>query len=66
MLIMDSIKELFGEKTIVLVSHRLNTVKFADKIIVLEAGELVEEGTHEELIRNNGAYYRLFSTHIEI
>lgn len=47
-------------KTIILIAHRLSTVMQADKIVVLAAGRLVEEGTHEELLRATGAYHQLW------
>lgn len=59
-------KRLFQEKdkTIITVSHRLSTVKRADRIYVLEEGKIVEEGTHAELIEHEGAYYRLFESQL--
>jgi ABC-type multidrug transport system fused ATPase/permease subunit len=47
-------------KTTVFVSHRVATVKFCNKIIVLDEGRLVEEGTHEELIQRDGMYRQMF------
>jgi ATP-binding cassette subfamily B protein len=43
-----------------MITHRLSSVVRADKIVVLEAGKVAEEGRHEELLRNKGAYYRLW------
>ena len=61
-MILDSIKETFTDKTTLIVSHRLSAVKSADHILVIESGELVEEGTHSALMDRKGAYYRLFSS----
>jgi ATP-binding cassette subfamily B protein len=47
-------------RTSVLVSHRLNTIRDADRIVVLADGVVVEEGTHAELLRHDGGYARLF------
>ena len=52
--------ELAKGKTAVLISHRFSTVRMADRILVLDKGELIETGSHEELLRNNGRYAELF------
>ena len=52
--------ELTKGKTAVLISHRFSTVRMADRILVLEKGELLEEGSHEELLKKNGRYSELF------
>jgi ATP-binding cassette subfamily B protein len=52
--------ELTKGKTAVLISHRFSTVRMADRILVLEKGELLEEGNHEELLKKNGRYAELF------
>lgn len=52
--------ELTKGKTAVLISHRFSTVRMADRILVLEKGELLEEGSHEELLQKNGRYAELF------
>jgi ATP-binding cassette subfamily B protein len=53
--------ELTKGKTAVLISHRFSTVRMADRILVLDKGELLELGSHEELLRRNGRYAELFN-----
>lgn len=65
-IIMENLNEFFRGKTVVVVAHRLSTVKDADRIIVLERGEIAETGTHEELTRKRGAYYTLVKNQLEL
>jgi ATP-binding cassette subfamily B protein len=58
--ILQGLTEEMKEKTAILISHRVSTVKTADKIIVLDEGKIAEEGTHSELIRQNGYYSELW------
>jgi ATP-binding cassette subfamily B protein len=53
-------------KTVIVVAHRLSTVRNADQIVVLEKGEIVEQGTHEELTDLRGAYYKLVKNQLEL
>jgi len=55
-----------NKKTVVVVAHRLSTVRNADQIVVLEKGEIVEQGTHEELTILKGAYYKLVKNQLEL
>jgi len=59
-LIQNSMAPFCGEKTIIMVSHRLSTVRNADYIYILEKGELIEQGTHESLIELSGRYSELY------
>lgn len=64
--ILENLNEFFKGKTVVVVAHRLSTVKNANQIAVLERGELVELGTHEELTAKQGAYYNLVKNQLEL
>lgn len=65
-IIMENLSEFFAGKTVVIVAHRLSTVKNADQIIVLEKGEVVEVGTHEQLSRAQGRYFELVKNQLEL
>ena len=60
LLIQEAIENLLGQRTVFIVSHRLNTIRRANMIYVLEGGKIVESGTHEKLIAANGRYKNLF------
>ncbi|MDX1940612.1 MAG: peptidase domain-containing ABC transporter [Saprospiraceae bacterium] len=66
MLIMENLEEFFRHRTVIIVAHRLSTVVNADNIVVLEGGEIVEQGTHEELTYIRGAYYQLIRNQLEL
>ena len=57
--VQTAIEELSKNKTVIVIAHRLSTVKKADRIIVLENGKINAEGTHSKLVKENGLYSRL-------
>jgi ATP-binding cassette subfamily B protein len=64
--IQGNLEKFFKDKTVVIVAHRLSTVKNADQIVVLKEGEITEKGTHDELITRQGDYYRLVKNQLEL
>lgn len=64
--IMNNLDEFYKNKTVIIVAHRLSTVKKADNIVVLEKGCIVETGKHNELIEKKGHYYNLVKNQLEL
>lgn len=64
--IMENLERLFADKTVVVVAHRLSTVKNADNIIVLDNGRIAEQGTHSQLTALRGKYYELVKNQLEL
>ena len=64
--IIDNLNAFFQEKTVIIVAHRLSTVTHADNIIVMEKGEIVEQGTHAQLTAQRGQYYSLVKNQLEL
>lgn len=64
--ILNNLTNFFKDKTVLVVAHRLSTVKNADQIIVLEKGSINEIGTHTELINNQSSYYNLIKNQLEL
>lgn len=65
-LIMQNLRQVFENRTVVIVAHRLSTVRHADNIIVLDKGEIAEQGTHDELTLRRGLYYDLVKNQLEL
>ena len=59
-LVQEAIKKLMKDRTTLVIAHRLSTIINADQIIVLDDGKIVESGTHEKLLSNNGVYKKLY------
>ncbi len=64
--IVENLTGFFKDKTVIVVAHRLSTVRDADKIVVLDSGRIIETGTHESLIGKRGAYYNLVKNQLEL
>jgi len=64
--IIENLNKFFKNRTVIVVAHRLSTVKNADNIIVLEKGEVVEQGTHKELTTLKGRYFELVKNQLEL
>lgn len=64
--IMENLETFFKGRTVVVVAHRLSTVKNADNIIVLDKGIIIEQGSHQELVSRNGEYYQLVKNQLEL
>ena len=64
--IMKKLNAFFKGRTVIIVAHRLSTVKNADKIVVIDKGRIVEEGQHNELVNSKGYYYHLIKNQLEL
>ncbi len=58
-LVQEAIENLMKGRTTIVIAHRLSTVKNVNKILVIQEGKIIEEGSHEELIENRGEYHAL-------
>ena len=63
--IQDGLVKLMKNRTSLIIAHRLSTIRDADKIVVIDKGNIVEIGNHEELLKNEGIYYKLYKTQFE-
>jgi ATP-binding cassette subfamily B protein len=59
-LIQEALERLLENRTAIIIAHRLSTIRNVDKILVLKQGEIIEFGSHEELIERQGVYARLY------
>jgi ATP-binding cassette subfamily B multidrug efflux pump len=64
-LIQEALEVLLADRTVLVVAHRLSTIKKADKILVLDKGEIIEEGNHDELMAQKGFYHELYQIQLE-
>ena len=63
---MENLNAFFRDKTVIVIAHRLSTVKNADQIVVMDNGRIKESGTHIELVYLKGAYYNLVKNQLEL
>ncbi|MDR0614421.1 MAG: ABC transporter ATP-binding protein, partial [Lactobacillales bacterium] len=64
-LIQNAMNRLMKGRTSFVIAHRLSTIKDADKILVMDCGDIVEQGTHEELLAQKGFYAQLYNSQFE-
>ncbi|MTN08238.1 ATP-binding cassette domain-containing protein, partial [Turicibacter sanguinis] len=60
-IILENINDILGNKIVIMIAHRLSTIKNSDKIYVIDKGKVIESGSHEELILNEGVYYKFLN-----
>ncbi|MNJ83701.1 Lactococcin-G-processing and transport ATP-binding protein LagD [compost metagenome] len=65
-IIMENLEVFFKGRTVVVIAHRLSTVKHADQIVVMDKGEVIEIGTHVDLLEQKGSYYNLVKNQLEL
>ena len=65
-IIMDNLNHFFRGKTVIIIAHRLSTVRNADQIVVLDKGEIVETGSHQRLVSERNGYYKLVKNQLEL
>ncbi|MNR56676.1 Lipid A export ATP-binding/permease protein MsbA [compost metagenome] len=65
-IIHDHLGDFFKDKTVVIIAHRLSTVRHADQIVVLKEGEIMEVGNHKGLLKRKGTYYNLVKNQLNL
>lgn len=65
-IIIENLKNFFENRTVIIVAHRLSTVSYADNIVVLSNGRVIEQGTHQDLVNKRGQYYNLVRNQLEL
>ena len=65
-IIHENLQQFFFGKTVIIIAHRLSTVKNADQIIVLNSGRVIEQGTHQKLVSNKAEYFNLVKNQLEL
>jgi ATP-binding cassette subfamily B protein len=65
-LVVEQLRPVLAGKTVVVIAHRLSTVRHADQIVVVEGGEVAEIGNHEQLVRRRGRYFELIRNQLEL
>ena len=63
-LVQDALNKLMQNRTSLVIAHRLSTIQNADKIIVLDAGKIIQSGTHQELMKEKGLYRKLIEMQV--
>jgi ATP-binding cassette subfamily B protein len=64
--IVEKLETFYKGKTVIIIAHRLSTVRNADNIVVIDSGKIVEQGTHDILTAKRGAYYNLVKNQLEL
>ena len=63
--IQDALKNLMANKTTIIIAHRLSTLAHMDRILVFDKGKIVEEGTHDSLLKENGLYKKIWQMQVD-
>ena len=64
-IIQEAIGKVLSDRTSFIIAHRLSTIRNADRILVIEDGKMIEDGTHKELLRKKGVYWRLYTNQFQ-